>query len=63
MKEQPYFSQILNYPRVPHTGAQFSFLNRMRSNENTDKQNHKIVDTREATDPTVLSKLHADKTL
>ena len=30
MKEQPYSSQILNDPRVQHTGAHFSFLNRMR---------------------------------
>ena len=63
MKEQPYSSQILNDPRVQHAGAQFSFLNRMRPNENTDKENQEILDTREATDPTGLSKLHADKIL
>ena len=63
MKEQPYSSQILNGPRVQHRGAQFSFLNRMRPNENTDKENQEILDTRETTDPTELSKLHADKIL
>ena len=42
MKEQPYSSQILNDPRVQHRGAQFSFLNRMRSNENNDKENQEI---------------------
>ena len=61
MKEQPYSSQILNDPRVKHTGAQFSFLNRMRPNENTDKKNQEILDTGETTDPTGLSKVHADK--
>ena len=63
MKEQTYSSQILNDPRVQHRGAQFSFLNRMRPNENTDKENHEILDTRETTDPTELSKVHADKVL
>ena len=63
MKEQPYSSQILNDPRVQHRGAQFSFLNRMRPNENTDKENQEILDTRETTDPTELSKVHADKVL
>ena len=37
MKEQPYTSQNLNDPSVQHSGAQFSFLNRMRPNENTNK--------------------------
>ena len=63
MKEQPYSSQILNDPRVQHRRAQFSFLNRMRPNENTDKENQEILDTRETTDPTELSKVHADKIL
>ena len=63
MKEQPYSSQILNDPKVQHTGARISFLNRMRPNENTDKENQEILDTREANDPTELSKLHADKIL
>ena len=63
MKEQPYCSQILNDPRVQHSGAQFSFLNPMRPNENTDKENQEIWDTREATDPIELSNLHADKIL
>ena len=63
MKEQPYSSQILNDPRVQHRGAQFSFLNRMRPNENTDKENQEILDTRETSDPTELSKVHADKIL
>ena len=35
MKEQPYSSKILNDPRVQHIVTQFSFLNRMRPNENT----------------------------
>ena len=52
MKEQPYSSQILNDPRVHHTGAQFSFLNRMRPNENTGKENQEILKTRETTDST-----------
>ena len=63
MKEQPYSSKFLNDPRVQHTGAQFAFLNRMRPNESTDKENQEILDTREATDKTELSKLHVDKTL
>ena len=63
MKEQPYSSQILIDPRVQHTGAQFSCLNHMQPNESTDKENQEILDTREATDPTELSKLHADKIL
>ena len=63
MKEQPFSSQILNDPRVQHRGAQFSFLNRMRANENNDKENQEILDTRETTDPTELSKVHADKIL
>ena len=63
MKEQPYSSQILNDPRVQHRGAYFSFLNRIRPNKNTDKENQENLDTRETTDPTELSKVHADKTL
>ena len=63
MKEQPYSTQILNDPGVQHRGAQFSFSNRMRPNENTDKENQEILDTRETTDPTELSKVHADKIL
>ena len=63
MKEQSYFSQILNDPRVQHRGAQLYFLNRMRPNENTDKENQKILDTRETTDSTELSKIQADKIL
>ena len=62
-KEQPYSSQILNDPRVQHRGAQFSFLNRMRPNKNTDKENQEILDTRETNDPTELSNVHADKIL
>ena len=61
MKEQPYSSQILNDPRAQHTGAQIVFLNRMRPNENTEKENQENLDTREATDPTELSKLQADQ--
>ena len=63
MKEQPYSSHILNDPRVQHTGAQFSFLNLMRPNENTDKENQEVLDTRDTTDPTELSILHAVKIL
>ena len=63
MKEQPYSSQILNDPRVQHRGAQFLFLNRTRPNENNDKENQEILDTRETTDTTELSKVHADKIL
>ena len=40
MKEQPHSLQILNDPRVQHTGAQFSFLNRMRPNESIDQNAH-----------------------
>ena len=57
-KEQPYSSQILYDPRVQHRGAQFSFLKRMRPNENNDKENQEMLVTRE---PTELSKVHADK--
>ena len=63
MKEQQYSSQILNDPRVQHRGAQFSFLNRMRPNENNDKENQEILDTRETNDPTELLKVQADKIL
>ena len=63
MKEQPYSSQIQNDPRFQHRGAQFSFLSRMLPNENTDKENKEILDTRETTDPTELSKVHAVKIL
>ena len=63
INEQPYSSQILNDPRVQHRGYQFSFLNRMRPNENTEKENQEILDTREAIDPTELSNVHADKIL
>ena len=63
MKEQPYSSQILNDRRVQHADARFPFLNRMRKSESTDKENQEILDTREATDPTELSKLYADKIL
>ena len=63
MKEQPFSSQILNDPRVQHRGAQFSFLNRMRQNKNTNKEYQEILDTRETIDPTELSKVKADKIL
>ena len=63
MKEQPYSSHIPNDPRVQYTGAQFSFLNLMRPNENTDKENQEVLDTRDTTDPTELSKVHAVKIL
>ena len=63
MKEQLYTSQILNDPSVQHTGAQFSFLNRMRPNENTEKENQQILVTRETTDSTELSKNIANKIL
>ena len=56
MKEKPYTSQILNDPSVQHTGAQFSFLNHMRPNENTKKEYQEILDTRETIDLTELSK-------
>ena len=52
MKEQTYSSQILNDHRVQHADAQFSFLNRMRRKENTNKEHQNILDTRETTDPT-----------
>ena len=39
------------------------FLNHLRPKESTDKENQVILNTREATDPTELSKLHADKVL
>ena len=63
MKEQPYSSQSLNVPRIQHRGGQFSFTNRMQPNENTDKENQEILDTRETTNATGLSKLQADKVL
>ena len=63
MKEQPYSSKILNDPRVQHRGAQFSFLNRMRPNKNTNKEYQEILDTMETIDPTELSKVKADKIL
>ena len=63
MKEQAYSSQILNNPRVQHRGAQLSFLNPMRPNDNTDKEKQETFDTRENTDPTELSKVNADKIL
>ena len=63
MKEQPYTSQILNNPSVQHTGAQFSFLNRMRPKENTKKEYQEILDTRETIDPTELSKKIANRIL
>ena len=63
MKEQLYSSQILNDPSVQHTGAQFSFLNRMRPNENTNKEYQEILDTKETIDPTELSKKTANKIL
>ena len=56
MKGQPLSQQILSDPRVQHTGAQFSFLNRMRPNENTNKEYQEILETRETTDLTELSK-------
>ena len=33
----------------------------MPANENTDKENQEVLDTSETTDPTELSKVHADK--
>ena len=56
MKEQPHTSQILNDPSVQHTGAQFSFLIRIRPNENTKKEYQEIFDKRETIDPTEMSK-------
>ena len=35
----------------------------MRPNQNTDTENQEILDTRETTDPTELSKVHAEKIL
>ena len=35
----------------------------MRPNENTNKEYQEILDTEETTDPTELSKVHADKIL
>ena len=61
MKEQPYSSQILNDTRVQHKGAQFSSFNRMRPNEDTNKEYQEILGTRETTDPTELTEVHADK--
>ena len=55
MKEQPYTSKFLNDPSVQHTGAQLSFLDRMRPNEYTNKRTD-ILYTRETTDPTELQK-------
>ena len=63
MKEQPYTSQNLNDPTVQHTGAQFSYLNRMRLNKNTKKEYRENLDTRETIDPTELSKKIANKIL
>ena len=63
MKEQPYTSQILNDASVQHTGAQFSFLNRMQRNENTKKGYQEILDTRETIDLTELSKKIANEIL
>ena len=63
MKEQPYSSQILNDARVQNRAAQFSFLNRMRPNEITNKEYQEILDTRETIDPIDLSKVKADKIL
>ena len=63
MKEQLYTSQILNDPSVQHTGAQFSFLNRMRPNKNTKKEYQEILHTRETIDHTELSKKTANKIL
>ena len=63
LKEQPYSSQILNDLRDQHTGAQFSILNRMQPYESTDNEYPEILDTREATNFTELSKLNADNIL
>ena len=60
MEKQSYSSQKLKDLRVQHAVAQFLFLNRMRPNENTDKENQEILDTSETTDSTELSRLHAD---
>ena len=56
MKEQPYSSQIVNYPSVQHTGAQFSFFSLMRPRENSYEEYKKFLDTRVTTNPTELSK-------
>ena len=61
MKEQPYYSQILNDTIVQHTDNQFSFLNPMQPNENANKEYHDIFDKRETIDPNELSKVHVDK--
>ena len=61
MKQQPYTSPILNDPRVQRTGAKFSFLNRMRPNEDTKKEYQEILDTRETIDPTELSKKNCEQ--
>ena len=63
MKEQPYTSPIENDPSVQHTGAQFSFFNRMRPNENTKKECQEKLDTRETIDLTELSRKIAHKIL
>ena len=63
MKGQPYTSQILNDLSVQHTGAQFSFLIRMRPNEDTKKEYQEFLDTRETIDPTELSNKTANKIL
>ena len=63
MKEQSDSSQILNEPRVEHTDAQFSFLNRVRPNENNDNENQEILGTRQTTDTTGLSNIKTDKIL
>ena len=51
MKEQPYSLQNLIDYSVQHEGAQFSFLNFVRPNKNTNKRYQKILDTKETTDP------------
>ena len=60
-KEQPFNSQILNDPSFQLSGARFSFLNRTRPNENTEKEYQEILDTRETTDPTELSKKNCEQ--
>ena len=60
MEKQPYPSQKLKDLRVHHAVAQFLFLNRMRPNEDTDKENQEILDISETTDSTELPRLHAD---
>ena len=44
-------------------GAQFSFLNRMRPKDNTEKEYQEIIDTREAINPTEWSEKVADENL